>query len=50
MFFLSAGQQMARQVKGIRDQRRDHRAADHARDQDRILTLRDDAVRQPEQR
>src|SRR5580704_6798625 len=49
-FLLLLRQQMMRQVEGVGDQRRDHRRADHAGDQDRILVLRDDAVRQTEQR
>src|SRR5262249_54307931 len=41
---------MMRQIKGIRDQRRHHRAADHAGDQDGILSLSEDAVREHEKR
>jgi len=43
-------QQVARQIEGVGDQGRDHGAADHAGDEDRVLILVDDVMRQPEQR
>ena len=42
--------QVSRQVEGIGDQCRDDRRADHGRDEDRILALVDDVVREAEQR
>lgn len=43
-------QQMPRQEPGVGDCRGDHRAADHSRDEVRVLVLIDDAVVQAEQR
>jgi hypothetical protein len=40
------GQQMAWQIEGVGDHRRDHGAPDHGRDQSRILALIDDSMGQ----